>query len=173
MPVIRWLGLMTALVAALLLAGCSPAPDVQSAKLRCGNPWDAGGVIGLFSFVEGELGIPPSAPGKVDLIYYFDNNDCSSGALLGNADHPGYLFPVGHKPWSEIAELQPPSKDAESVAAITPLTRDKEGLAFWVKTGGGGFVLAKIKSVQPSSYSDLTSGTIPTLELEWLQPRQP
>lgn len=105
-------------------------------------------------------------PDQVDMTYYFDGDDCSQGALMGRDDVPGYLFPVGHKSWREMAKLEPPSKDAESIVAIAPLTKDKEGLAFWVKTGAGEFVLARIKAVQPVTYSDLVSGATASLRLE-------
>ncbi|MBN1865839.1 hypothetical protein JW916_00975 [Candidatus Sumerlaeota bacterium] len=72
----------------------------------------------------------PNPDQAVDLAHYFEGNDCSQGSLIGRDDSAGWLFPVAHKPRSELAKLEPPAKDAESVVAIAPLTKDREGLAF-------------------------------------------
>ena len=155
----------------LLTVGCSSEPDLQRVTLRCKDTYKAGGFIGFYSFTAGELTAPSADLDQVvDLAYYFDGDDCSQGVLIGHDDHGGYLFPVGHKSWSKLAMLAPPSKDTESVEAIAPLTKDKEGLAFWVKTEGGEYLLAKIKAVQPASYADLVSGVTPAVELEWTRP---
>ena len=58
----------------------------------------------------------------------------------------------------------------EAVVAIAPLTEDEEGLAFWIKTGTGEYVLARILAVQPASHAELVAGATPALELEWLRP---
>jgi hypothetical protein len=124
----------------------------------------------FYSFTAGVLATPPSNPDQVDLVYYFDADDCSRGALVGRDDRPGYLFPVGHRSWDELAALNPPSKDSLSVAAIEPLTRDQVGLAFWVKARGGQYFLARIAAIQPATYSELLLGKTATVELEWTGP---
>lgn len=139
---------------------------LNTVKLQCKHPWGASGFIGLYSFKTGEL-TPPVEPNRVDIVYYFDNDDCSQGALIGHDDRRGYLFPIGYKSWYELVMLNPPSEDMESVDAITPLTLDKEGLAFWVKTRNGEYVLSRIRSLQPVSYSDIVAGGTATLILEW------
>jgi hypothetical protein len=116
------------------------------------------------------LATPPSNPDQVDLVYYFDADDCSRGALVGRDDRPGYLFPVGHRSWDELAALNPPSKDSLSVAAIEPLTRDQVGLAFWVKARGGQYFLARIAAIQPATYAELVMGKTATVEIEWSGP---
>jgi hypothetical protein len=115
------------------------------------------------------LTTPPVDPDQVDIVYYFDGDDCSRGALFGHDDSEGYIFPIGQKSWSELVKLKPGANDMESVAAIMPLTNDKEGLAFWVKTSNGEYILARISAVQLASYSDLVSGGTATLELEWFR----
>lgn len=164
--------------AMLLIVGCSSAPKVQRVSLQCRTPFKGGSFIGLYSFTVGDMTdcfmYPDKFPNPdkaVDLAYYIDNDDCSQGAIIGQYDGPGYLFPIGQKSWRKLVKLKPPSKDSESVAAITPLTKDKEGLAFWVKARGGEYILVRIRAVQPASYSDLISGATPTLELEWYRPR--
>ena len=157
--------------AILLIVGCSCAPDLQRATLRCKDT-DGTAYYGFYSFTAGELTTPPADPEQVDILYYFDKDDCSQGALIGHDDRPGYLFPIGHKSWSELVMLKPPLEDVESAAAIAPLTKDKEGLAFWVKVRGGEYILVRIRAVQPASYSDIISGGTATLELEWSRPRK-
>lgn len=149
--------------------GCSDVPEVQRVTLRCQAR--EGKCFGFYSFTAGELAPPLADPGQVDLVYYFDGNDCSQGALIGHDDRPGYLFPIGKKPWSELATLKLPVDEKESVGGIMPLTRDKEGLAFWVKSKGGQFTLARITTVHPASHADLIAGQTATLELEWHRPQ--
>jgi hypothetical protein len=158
--------------AALLLwtPSCASGPTVESGSFSCRHAYD-GDFIGFFSLEHGELTVPLADVAQVDLVYYFDADDCSRGALMGNDDKPGYIFPVGNKTWDELVRLQPPASDARSVAAIAPLTKDKEGLAFWLRTASGQHVLVRIVAVREASISDLTSGTIPSVKLEWmLQP---
>jgi RNA polymerase sigma factor (sigma-70 family) len=151
------------------LSGEDPLPPgVQRATLRSGELIE-GGFDCFLSFTAGVLPPPPD-PGQVDLVYYFDADDCSQGALIGHSDSAGYLFPIGHRSWSELAALGPPSQDSESVAAISPITKDEEGLAFWVRTSGGDDVLARIRAVEPASYSDLVAGGDAAVELEWINP---
>jgi hypothetical protein len=90
---------------------------------------------------------------------------------MGNDDRQGYLFPIGYKPWTELRNLKPPSKEADSLVAIAPLTMSKVGLAFWVKTEDNDYILVKIKTINPASYSDLKSGKTATLDLEWVHPQ--
>ena len=156
------------MAAALLSVGCMSVNAVKTATLRCPHAWDAGGYIGFYSFATGDVK-PPIKSEAVDLVYYYDSDDCSQGALMGNDDCPGYIFPVGHKSWEDLVELDPPAKDAESIAAIAPLTKEAEGLAFWVKGGDGRFFQTRIKSVHPASYTEVVAGAVPTVELEWIE----
>lgn len=167
----------------LLVAGCAPAPGVQSGTLRCPCPWKGGSFIGFYSFTAGEQTPPFSDahPGQIDLLFYFDRDDCSQGALIGYDDNVGCFAPIGRKSWSDLAKLKPPSKDTEFVPTIAPLTKDKEGQAFWAKTERGKYYLVRIRKVRPLSYPDLVSPgappntpprVIPTLDLEWLGPRE-
>ena len=155
--------------AVLLIVGCSSSPDVQTVTLLCRA--HEGECFSFYSFTAGVLKTPRVGPDQFDILYYFDGDDCSQGALFGHNDSPGYLFPIGKKSWSELVMLKPPAGDMESVAGISPLTRDKEGLAFWVKTRGGEYILARINSVQTASYSELVSGGTATLQLEWSRHR--
>jgi hypothetical protein len=156
-------------ITVLLSVGCSPAPDVQRLTLHCQAR--EGKCSSFYSFTAGPLTTPPASPDQVDLLYYFDSDDCAQGALIGHDDRPGYLFPIGKQPWNELATLKPPVSDSESVGGILPLTKDKEGLAFWVKSKHGQYTLARIKTVHPASHADLISGGTATLELEWSRPR--
>ena len=164
----RRLCMMIAVAAVLLAIGCSSTPSPQSATLQCRAY--GGEFYGFYSLTTGEV-TPPIDPDRVDILYYFDSDDCSQGALIGHDDRPGYLFPIGRKPWSELATLEPPPDDMESVGAIAPLTESNEGLAFWVKRPSGEYVLARIRAVQPASYSDLIAGGNATVELEWIRPQ--
>ncbi|MCI0498201.1 MAG: hypothetical protein L0Y36_00770, partial [Planctomycetales bacterium] len=127
-----------AFAAVFFTAGCSSSPDIKRATLECRAI--EGQCISFYSFSSGMLTPPIDVPDQVDIVYYFDKNDCFQGALLGNDDRPGYLFPVGHKSWRELETLSPPSQDEKSVAGID-LTKDKEELAFWVKAKGPEYIL--------------------------------
>ena len=172
--------------AALLIFGCwtetkkppaSPVPTmapasitrpermVQTVTLQCRARNRE--CLSFYSFTVGVLTAPPANPDQVDLVYYFDKDDYSRGALVGRDDRPGYLFPVGHRSWGELAALTPPSKDSLSVAGITPLTQEQEGLAFWVKARGGQYFLARIAAIQPATYSELVMGKTATIQIEW------
>ncbi len=171
-----WLTLTLAVVFSIF--SCSSVRQVQRVSLQCRTPFNGGSFIGLYSFTVGDMSECFKYPDKfpnpdkaVDLAYYFDGDDCSQGAILGQYDDPGYIFLIGHKSWSELEGLNSPSGDSESVAGIAPLTTDKEGLAFWVKAREGEYVLVRIRSVQSASYSDLVSGVTPTLEFEWARRR--
>lgn len=137
------------------------SPTVHRVTLRC----EAKGreCFTLYSFTKGVV----TALDQADIIYGFDDNDCSQGALSGQGDWRGFVFPVGHKSWKELSTIKVPPKQAQSVRLILPLGKGKEGLAFWVKTRSAGYIVARIRSVQPASYSDLVSGGTATLELEW------
>lgn len=180
--------MMITIAAALLIAGCqseakkptvpavqtalSPqmqmARRIQTVTLQCRARNKE--CFSFYSFTAGVLATPPSNPDQVDLVYYFDADDCSRGALVGRDDRPGYLFPVGHRSWGELAALNPPSKDSLSVAAIEPLTQEQVGLAFWVKARGGQYFLARIAAIQPAAYSELVMGKTGTVEIEWSGP---
>ena len=159
---------MITVAAVLLIVGCSSSPDVKKVTLQCKA--NEGECFCFYSFTAGVLTIPPVDPNQVDIVYYFDGDDCSQGALFGSDDSPGYIFPIGQKSWSELVMLKPSVRDMESVVAIMPLTRDKEGLAFWVKARGGEYILARIRAVHTASYSDLVAGGTARLELEWSRP---
>jgi hypothetical protein len=141
---------------------------VRKVTLRCKDS-HSGGVYGFYSFTAGVLE-PPVRAAQVDLVYYFDADDCSQGAIIGGDEEPGHLFPIGHKSLDELMALEGPSKNAESVAAIAPLTKDKEGLAFWVKSRAGVYVPVRIAAVRPTSHADLTNGAAAAIDLEWRQP---
>jgi hypothetical protein len=160
----------TTIVAAVLLSvGCSAGPALHRATLQCKST--EGKCFSFYSFNEGVLPTPPVDARRVDILYYFDGDDCSQGALIGHDDRPGYLFPVGHKSWGELAMLSPPAEDSESVVAVKPLSEDKEGLALWVRTSGGEYVPVRIRSIHAVSYADLIAGETATLELEWSRPQ--
>ncbi len=152
----------------LIWIGCASIPKLQTVTLQCKDPYEAESFIGFYSFTAGVLTAPPE-PDQIDIVYYFDSDDCSEGILLGHYDVPGYIFPIGYKSWKELIKLKPPLENEDSAIAIEPLTKDKEGLAFWVKTNSGEYFLVKIKSIQPATYSDLASGNFPTLEFEWFR----
>lgn len=158
--------LYAVLLAAALDAGCASAPTPNRLTLRCravDNQY-----FGFFSLEHGELDIPPE-PGEVDLVYYFDGDDCRQGALIGHDDKPGYLFPIGHKTWRELEgmEMEPPGDAVHSVAAIAPLTRDIEGLAFRLKTANGEWRLARIATLTPATYEGLAKKNTARVVLEW------
>ena len=172
------LGMIITVLGVFFVVGCSSAPEVERATLGCRAPFKGGSFVGLYSFRVGDMTDCFMYPDKfpdpdetVDLAYYIDDNDCAQGALIGIDDHGGYLFLIGHKSWRELVKLGPPAEDAESVEAIAPVTKDKEGLAFWVKTRGGEYVLMRIRVVQPALYADLVSGGRATVELEWVRLR--
>ena len=159
---------MLLFTAAMFTAGCSSPPNVQRATLRC-KAFE-GQCISFYSFKAGVL-TPPVEPEQVDIVYYFDNDDCFQGALLGRDDRPGYLFPIGYKSWPELEILSPPSQNGESIAAIK-LAKENEGLAFWVKTGRDDYVPVRIKTIHPATYADLVSGGTASMEMEWLEPQR-
>ncbi len=141
---------------------------IQSVTLQCQAHGEQ--CFSFYSFMVGVLPTPPTNPDLVDLVYFYDADDCSQGALVGRDDRPGYLFPVGFKSRDELAALKPPAKGSQSVAAIMPLTADKEGLAFWVKARGGQFFLVRIAAVQPATYAELKAGKTARMDIEWSGP---
>lgn len=157
-----------------ILAGCATVEEVQSvqrATLRCEYPWKTHSFIGFYSFQKGMLSPPISDPDPVNLVYYFDKDDCSHGALISeNAKGVGLLYSIGQKSWSELMQLKPPPKDAKPVRGITPLDESKEGLAFWAKAHSGEFYLVRIRKVEPETYKDVVAGAVPELEIEWYGP---
>jgi hypothetical protein len=159
-------------VSLLLLLGsaCATAPSVTTADLHCRNRFEAGSFIGLYSLRLGELPMPPDRNADVDLVYYFDADDCNRGALMGANDRVGCLFPLGRRDWDELAGVEPPTGNAGSIAAIMPLSREQEGMAFWLRTGEGEQVIFRIVEVQEASHADLVAGRYPTLRLVWRSP---
>jgi len=153
---------------AILVVGCSSVSHVEKMTLRCtcDHPYE-GGCISFYSFDSGVL-TPPFKSERVDLVYWFDNDDCFNGALIGHDDGPGYLFVDGKRSLDEVTAAGPPADNAESIEAIE-LTKDNEGLAFWVKTSDGRYIPAKITAIHPATYPTLTTGGTARLELEWLR----
>jgi hypothetical protein len=146
-------------------AGGSNSNSEESAAktitLECGK--ENHGVF-AYSF-EKEMNV--NGRKETDLVLYFDGDDCAQGAIFGNDDEAGYLFPVGEKAWSELSLDKIPLSDSKTEGAIMPITKDKEGLAFWVKTTSGRFAMVRIKSVQPANHAAFASGTKAKVELEW------
>tara|TARA_R110002096_G_scaffold104771_10_gene230725 strand:+ start:6438 stop:6803 length:366 start_codon:yes stop_codon:yes gene_type:complete len=105
--------------------------------------------------------------GLTDINFYFDGDDCSEGALFGRNDTTGYIFPVGQGTWDELSLDDLPQESSESVIGFRPMAKDKEGLAFWVKTKSARFALVRIKSVQPAAFPDFESGKTAQVVLEW------
>jgi len=141
--------------------------DLKRGSLSCAIPYKSGSYIGAYSFTEKNPISPSDNGDKIELAYYYDADDCSEGAIIGPVKG---LFPIGKKTWSDLIELEPPTGNDNSVEAIVPITKDKEGYAFWVKAKNNTFILVKIKTVKPASFSDITLGIIPTLEFEWTLP---
>jgi hypothetical protein len=94
------------------------------AALECRAPASGGPIISLFSFA---IGGSVSDPRQSDLCFYFDSDDCAGGALVGHHDKKGWLFPIGKWDWRELQRGEPPSREVESTAAITPITTAQEG----------------------------------------------
>ena len=164
-------------VALALVTACSKQemlPAVRRTTLHC-EVGDAGArALTRYSFTDEEL-VPTARGGSaaVDLCFYFDADDCSNGALLGHDDRPGLIFPVGRRSLEELIELAPPAVDSATEVAIMPLTRDAEGLAFWLKKSDDEFVLLKIVDVQPTTYAALREGETATLVVEWRRREAP
>lgn len=165
------IALTLTLTMAVALVGCSTVsskkqshqkskPDVKTVLLQCNKASTSTG----YSFVTGKK---PTSRREVDINLYFDGDDCSQGAIFGSDDEEGYIFPIGHKLWSELSLDDVPQVGTKSVIGFLPMTKDKEGLAFWVKTRVGRYALVRIKSVQPSSSSELSSGSTAEIVLEW------
>ena len=157
------------LTMAVALVGCSTVssekqsqqkskPDVKTILLRSTRTSCA------YSFVMGKH---VTSKRETDIILYFDGDDCSQGAIFGSDDEEGYIFPIGHKTWSQLSLDDVPESGTKSVVGFLPMTKDKEGLAFWVKTTNDRYALVKIKSIKPSSYSQISSGSTAEIVLEW------
>jgi len=158
------------LTMAVTLVGCSTVsskkqshqkskPDVKTVLLQCNKASTSTG----YSFVTGK----PTSRREADINLYFDGDDCSQGVVFGSDDEEGYIFQIGHKPWSELSLDDLPQVDTKSVIGFLPMTKDKEGLAFWVKARNDRYALVRIKSITPSSYSELSSGSTAEIVLEW------
>ena len=81
-------------------SGSSPNPEASTANvipLKFGKESQG---VSMYSFVK-EAYVKDRK--ELDLMLYFDRDDCAQGAIFGNDDEPGYLFPVGNKAWSELA----------------------------------------------------------------------
>ena len=102
-----------------------------------------------------------------ELVFYFDKDDCSKGALIGHDDEEGFIFPVENKNLSEISLDKIPTNKSKTKVGFRPMTKDKEGLGFWVKTTSGRFVLAVIKKVEPQEFKNFDGGGRAKVELEW------
>ena len=81
---------------------------------------------------------------NAELVFYFDKDDCSKGALIGHDDEEGFIFPIENKNLSEISLNKTPTNKSKTKVGFRPMTKDKEGLGFWIKTTSGRFVLAVI-----------------------------
>lgn len=102
-----------------------------------------------------------------ELVFYFDKNDCSKGALIGNDDEEGFIFPVENKKLSQISLDKIPTNKSKTKVGFRPMTKDKEGLGFWIKTTSGRLVLAVIKKVEPQEFKNFDEGGRAKVELEW------
>ncbi|MDB4763480.1 hypothetical protein OAG38_07055 [Akkermansiaceae bacterium] len=102
-----------------------------------------------------------------DLVFYFDNDDCSKGSIFGHDDKKGYLFPIENKNLSEISLEEIPTNESKTKVGFLPITKKDEGLGFWIKTTSGRFVLAVIKKVEPAEFKDIQEGANAKVELEW------
>jgi hypothetical protein len=102
-----------------------------------------------------------------DLVFYFDNDDCSRGSIFGHDDEKGYLFPVENKNLSEMSLDKIPTNESKTKVGFRPITKENEGLGFWIKTTSGRFVLAVIKKVEPAEFKDIQKGAKAKVELEW------
>jgi hypothetical protein len=159
------------LIMAVALVGCSPVTSQKQEPLKAESVLET--VLlqankeakgSAYSFVTSKN---TTSKREADINLYFDGDDCSQGAIFGSDDEEGYIFPIGHKLWSELSLDDVPQVDTKSVIGFLPMTKDKEGLAFWIKTRNGRYALVRIKSVQPSSYSELSSGRTAEIVLEW------
>ena len=102
-----------------------------------------------------------------ELVFYFDNDDCSGGALFGHDDEKGFIFPVENKKLSEISLDKIPTNEFKTKVGFRPITKDKEGLGFWIKTTSGRFVFAVIKKVESAEFKNFAQGAKAKVELEW------
>ena len=102
-----------------------------------------------------------------DLVFYFDNDDCSRGSIFGHDDEKGYLFPVENKNLSEISLDKIPTNESKTKVGFLPITKEDEGLGFWIKTTSGRFVLAVIKKVEPAEFKDIQKGAKAKVDLKW------
>ena len=157
------------LIMAAALVGCSPVTSqkphkpesvLETVLLQANKEAKGSG----YSFTTSKN---TTSKYESEIILYFDNNDCSQGGIFGADDEEGYIFPIGHKSWSELSLNDVPQVNTKSVICFRPMTKDKEALAFWVKTKVGRYALVRIKSVQPSSFSELSSGSTAEIVLEW------
>ena len=165
-----WATTIATLVAAVAVTACSEnspqkvegqesAPILQKASLECSGEM----LISPYSFEMAET----ASKREADIILYFDSDDCSQGAILGQTDKKGFLFPVGHRSWDEMSLHDLPQEGATSVIGFRPITKDDEGLGFWVKTKGERYALVRIQSVRPASHSELASGKTAGVDVEW------
>ena len=134
-------------------------PSVKAVSLECNK---AAQMV-AYSFVKEAIATKKQ---DVDLMLYFDGDDCSQGAMFGTDDEEGYLFPVGQATLADLSLNDIPTDESKTEIGFRPITKDKEGLAFWVKTTSGRFALVRIKSVQPAAHADFASGAKAKIELE-------
>ncbi len=115
----------------LATVGCSNDNATNTFMLECNMTQ----TLSSFSFTQGNV----DSKEEADISFYFDGNDCSQGAIFGNDDRKGFIFPVGYKRWDEVSLSETPSPGMESVIGLRPITKSNEGLVFWVKTKSGHF----------------------------------
>ena len=157
---------------AVALCGCqsdkqASAPDrtrPSRAKLEC-HRTSLGPIMSMFSF---SLGRPVTDAKQADFCFYFDGDDCAGGAIVGHHDEQGWLFPLGHRDWRELRQGEDFSTVTVSRASVAPITKAREGSAFWVKSVGGRYAVVRITDVAPATYDELMKGKTAGIEFEWM-----
>jgi hypothetical protein len=166
----------TQLLLALVVAGacgCSSTERTSSsgsskrgrAILECRAPTTHGPIMSAFSL---SLAGPVSESKQADLCFYFDSDDCAGGAIVGQHDTKGWLFPIGKHDWEDLQRYQHPPADAVSTEAVTPITKAQEGLCFWVKTVSGRHAIVRLATIQAATYDEIARGKTASVEFEWV-----
>jgi len=163
------------LLALMAVGACSCASNGRThsstnskrsrAILECRAPTSHGPVMSMFSLSLAGL---VSESKQADLCFYFDNDDCAGGAIVGHHDAKGWLFPIGKHDWQELQQYGNPPADGVSTEAITPITKAQEGFSFWVKTVSGRYAIVRIAGVRPATYDEVARGKTASVEFEWI-----
>jgi len=98
-----------------------------------------------------------------DLTLYFDDDDCSGGAVFGCHDD-NRIHPLGKKTGGELSQVRGLAK---AVPGITPLDAGVEGTAFIVKRRDGTYALVRLTRVVASTFKKLRQGGAASIEFEW------